>query len=133
MDSKGIPISWLAVESVLEGEQWYREHTRMPECMIKYIARAGSNDTIEITAVKSGASADYTITVPAGNYTVTSLAQKLKEDIETQMDDGETNVTITYDRITNKYKFAISPATRSVTIHGATSSDLTNVILYNKV
>eukprot|EP01051_Picozoa_sp_SAG22_P003367 SAG22_NODE_163_length_16829_cov_9.946204_3_plen_189_part_00 len=40
-------------------------------------ARAGSNDSIKITAVKSGASADYTITVPAGNYTVTSLAQKL--------------------------------------------------------
>eukprot|EP01051_Picozoa_sp_SAG22_P007869 SAG22_NODE_571_length_9011_cov_292.011670_4_plen_332_part_00 len=95
-----------------------------------YNIRAGSNDSLKITAVKSGASADYTITVPAGNYTVTSLAQKLKEDIETQMDDGETNVTITYDRITNKYKFAIGPAsgTRSLTIHGATSSDLTQVI-----
>eukprot|EP01051_Picozoa_sp_SAG22_P006620 SAG22_NODE_438_length_10500_cov_13.037496_8_plen_119_part_00 len=34
MDAKGIPISWLAVESVQEGEQWYREHTRMPECTI---------------------------------------------------------------------------------------------------
>eukprot|EP01051_Picozoa_sp_SAG22_P006739 SAG22_NODE_451_length_10354_cov_5.184983_8_plen_184_part_00 len=93
-----------------------------------YNIRSGSNDTLKITAVKSGASADYTITIPAGNYTVTSLAQKLKEDIETQMNDGETNVTITYDRITNKYKFAISPATRSVTIHGATSSDLTQVL-----
>eukprot|EP01051_Picozoa_sp_SAG22_P006592 SAG22_NODE_436_length_10519_cov_21.912188_12_plen_323_part_00 len=93
-----------------------------------YNVRSGSNDSIKITVVKDGATANYTITVPAGNYTVTSLAQKLKEDIETQMDDGETNVTITYDRITNKFKFAISPATRSVTIHGATSSDLTQVI-----
>eukprot|EP01051_Picozoa_sp_SAG22_P021701 SAG22_NODE_4898_length_1137_cov_2.354528_2_plen_149_part_00 len=39
MDRKGIPISWLAVESLQEGEQWYREHTQMPECMIHYIAR----------------------------------------------------------------------------------------------
>eukprot|EP01043_Picozoa_sp_COSAG02_P105209 COSAG02_NODE_41209_length_397_cov_0.664430_2_plen_105_part_01 len=34
--AKGIPISWLAVESIQEGEQWYREHTRMPECMVHY-------------------------------------------------------------------------------------------------
>ena len=39
MDAKGIPISWLAVDSVQEGEQWYRQHTKMPECMIHYIAR----------------------------------------------------------------------------------------------
>eukprot|EP01051_Picozoa_sp_SAG22_P009742 SAG22_NODE_834_length_6927_cov_7.202402_7_plen_304_part_00 len=93
-----------------------------------YNIRAGSNDTLKITVVKDGATTNYTITVPAGNYTVTSLAQKLKEDIETQMGDDVTNVTITYDRITNKFKFAISPATRSVTIHGATSSDLTTVV-----
>eukprot|EP01051_Picozoa_sp_SAG22_P017987 SAG22_NODE_2909_length_2110_cov_3.407757_2_plen_159_part_00 len=49
-----------------------------------YNIRAGSNDTLAITVVKDGATANYTITVPAGNYTVTSLAQKLKEDIETQ-------------------------------------------------
>eukprot|EP01051_Picozoa_sp_SAG22_P002243 SAG22_NODE_99_length_20560_cov_128.669029_8_plen_77_part_00 len=24
---------------VVPGEQWYREHTKMPECMIHYIAR----------------------------------------------------------------------------------------------
>eukprot|EP01051_Picozoa_sp_SAG22_P008673 SAG22_NODE_677_length_7962_cov_53.676078_6_plen_469_part_00 len=58
-----------------------------------YNIRSASNDTLKITAVKDGATANYTITVPAGNYTVTSLAQKLKEDIETQMNDGETNVT----------------------------------------
>ena len=39
LDAKGIPISWLSVQSVQEGEQWYRMHTKMPECMIHYIAR----------------------------------------------------------------------------------------------
>eukprot|EP01051_Picozoa_sp_SAG22_P019333 SAG22_NODE_3537_length_1655_cov_23.267959_1_plen_65_part_00 len=57
MDAKGIPISWLAVESIQEGEQWYREHTKMPECMIHYIARP------------------------------TTAAQKFKENIEAQMGD----------------------------------------------
>ena len=60
-----------------------------------YNIRAGSNDTIKITVVKDGATTNYTITVPAGNYTVTSLAQKLKENIEAQIGDGATNVTIT--------------------------------------
>eukprot|EP01051_Picozoa_sp_SAG22_P003789 SAG22_NODE_188_length_15821_cov_38.313319_25_plen_145_part_00 len=96
-----------------------------------YNVRSDSNDSIKITVVKDGATANYTITVPAGNYTVTSLAQKLKEDIETQMDDGETNVTITYDRITNKFKFAISPATRSVTIHGEEKTS--NLIILNEL
>eukprot|EP01051_Picozoa_sp_SAG22_P021383 SAG22_NODE_4701_length_1187_cov_6.696691_1_plen_98_part_00 len=64
-----------------------------------YNIRTGSNDTLKITVIKDGATANYTITVPAGNYTVTSLAQKLKEDIEGQIGDGATNVIITYDRM----------------------------------
>eukprot|EP01051_Picozoa_sp_SAG22_P004816 SAG22_NODE_269_length_13236_cov_124.463424_5_plen_139_part_00 len=57
MDAKGIPISWLAVDSIQEGEQWYREHTRMPECMIHYIARYHWGDglkTSEDLPKKSG-------------------------------------------------------------------------------
>eukprot|EP01051_Picozoa_sp_SAG22_P018319 SAG22_NODE_3051_length_1980_cov_3.110993_2_plen_315_part_00 len=65
-----------------------------------------------------------TVAVSTKLYTI----YPLRNDFTTQMNDGETNVTITYDRITNKYNFAIGPATRSVTIHGATSSDLTQVI-----
>ena len=51
-DRKGIPISWLAVESVPEGEQWYREHTRMPECMIHYIARYHWGDGLKTAEEK---------------------------------------------------------------------------------
>eukprot|EP01051_Picozoa_sp_SAG22_P017525 SAG22_NODE_2725_length_2277_cov_6.265840_3_plen_322_part_00 len=106
-------------------------HTQSPKLLFidsRDAIHSNSDGAAAITVVKDGATNNYTITVPAGNYTVTSLAQKLKEDIEAKIGDGATNVTITYDRITNKFKFAISPATRSVTIHGATSSDLTTVV-----
>ena len=46
-DSKGIPLSWLAVSNINEGEQWYREHTRMPESMINYIARYHWSDGLK--------------------------------------------------------------------------------------
>ena len=39
LDELGIPLSWFAIKSRAEGEQWYREHTKMPESMIHYVGR----------------------------------------------------------------------------------------------
>ena len=39
LDEKGIPLSWLAVKTVEEGEEWYSKHTKMPDDMIRYVAR----------------------------------------------------------------------------------------------
>ena len=36
---KGLPLSFLRVNSVEEGEEWYRQHTRHPECLIPLLAR----------------------------------------------------------------------------------------------
>ena len=38
-EKSGIPLSFLQIETVDEGEQWYREHTKYPECMIPLLAR----------------------------------------------------------------------------------------------
>ena len=35
----GLPLSFLRVTTVEEGEQWYREHTKHPECIIPLLAR----------------------------------------------------------------------------------------------
>eukprot|EP01047_Picozoa_sp_COSAG01_P047058 COSAG01_NODE_4462_length_5001_cov_1.631654_5_plen_157_part_00 len=35
----GVPASFLQIKSIDEGEQWYREHTKLPESMIQYVAR----------------------------------------------------------------------------------------------
>ena len=34
-----IPLSFLAVDSVERGMEWYAENTKMPDCMIPYLAR----------------------------------------------------------------------------------------------
>ena len=39
LDEKGIPLSWLGVKTISDGEEWYRTHTKMPESMIHYLAR----------------------------------------------------------------------------------------------
>eukprot|EP01050_Picozoa_sp_SAG11_P039598 SAG11_NODE_16740_length_538_cov_114.118451_1_plen_133_part_10 len=35
----GVPVSFLQIKSIDEGEQWYRENTKLPESMIHYVAR----------------------------------------------------------------------------------------------
>ena len=37
-EDSGLPLSFLQVKTVMEGEQWYRDNTKMPECMIPYLA-----------------------------------------------------------------------------------------------
>ena len=39
LDELGIPLSWFAIKNRAAGEQWYREHTKMPESMIQYVGR----------------------------------------------------------------------------------------------
>ena len=38
LEEKGVPLSFLSVRNEAEGEEWYRTHTSMPECMIPYLA-----------------------------------------------------------------------------------------------
>ena len=38
-EDKGIPLSFLNVSSVEEGEIWYREHTKFPDCMVAILSR----------------------------------------------------------------------------------------------
>ena len=34
-----LPLSFLSITSRDEGEAWYRENTKVPECMVPYLAR----------------------------------------------------------------------------------------------
>ena len=38
-EEKGLPLSFLNVNTIEEGERWYAEHTRYPECLLPYLAR----------------------------------------------------------------------------------------------
>lgn len=38
-EKKGLPLSFLNVRTVDEGEQWYRENTRYPNCLLPMLAR----------------------------------------------------------------------------------------------
>ena len=38
LEEKGVPLSFLSVRNEAEGEEWYRTHTDMPDCMIPYLA-----------------------------------------------------------------------------------------------
>eukprot|EP01048_Picozoa_sp_COSAG05_P021674 COSAG05_NODE_4067_length_1689_cov_0.811950_1_plen_157_part_00 len=35
----GVPVSFLQIKTIEEGEEWYRNHTKLPESMIHYVAR----------------------------------------------------------------------------------------------
>ena len=38
LEDKGVPLSFLDVKSVEEGMEWYSTHTKMPDCMIPFLA-----------------------------------------------------------------------------------------------
>ena len=38
LEDKGVPFSFLSIRNEAEGEEWYRTHTNMPDCMIPYLA-----------------------------------------------------------------------------------------------
>ena len=38
LEEKGVPLSFLSIRNEAEGEEWYRTHTSMPDCMIPYLA-----------------------------------------------------------------------------------------------
>ena len=54
-DHKGTPMSWHGVKTVAAGEEWYRSHTEMPECIIHYLARYHWGDGLVQPPVKHAA------------------------------------------------------------------------------
>ena len=52
LEDKGLPISFMSVNTVEEGEEWYRNHTRYPECFIPIMARYQWGDLKESGAIK---------------------------------------------------------------------------------
>jgi hypothetical protein len=38
LEDIGVPISFLDVRTVAEGMEWYSNHTKMPDCMIPFLA-----------------------------------------------------------------------------------------------
>jgi len=52
LENKGLPISFMSVNTVEEGEEWYRTHTRYPECFIPIMARYQWGDLKESGAIK---------------------------------------------------------------------------------
>ena len=52
LENKGLPISFMSVNTVEEREEWYRSHTRYPECFIPIMARYQWGDLKESGAIK---------------------------------------------------------------------------------
>ena len=52
LEHKGLPISFMSVNTVEEGEDWYREHTRYPECFVPIMARYQWGDLKTSGAIK---------------------------------------------------------------------------------
>jgi hypothetical protein len=38
LEDIGVPLSYLDVRTVAEGMEWYSRHTKMPDCMIPFLA-----------------------------------------------------------------------------------------------
>ena len=91
-----------------------------------YNCRAGINDKIDIlygaaNATTKSAMVDFVLTLPAGNYTAISLANRIKSLLEDYMNDAHatgpnhdgatitmsSTITIVYDRDTQKFQFSI--------------------------
>ena len=52
LEHKGLPISFMSVNTVEEGEEWYRTHTKYPDCFIPIMARYQWGDLKESGAIK---------------------------------------------------------------------------------
>jgi len=80
-----------------------------------YNIRTDINDTLSYTI--DGSPTTNNIVIPKGNYTTSSLKNKLKEDLDLILTGG---VTISYDRITQKFTYScITPtdAARQLTFN----------------
>jgi hypothetical protein len=52
LEGKGLPLSFMSVQTVEEGEQWYREHTRYPDAFVPILARYQWGDLKQSGAIK---------------------------------------------------------------------------------
>jgi hypothetical protein len=85
-----------------------------------YNIRLGVNDALRFTvfAPVAGGSQQRTFTIDAGNYTATSLRTAVQEKMTAECTSAgiATAVVVTYDRTSQKFKFATDTADRQITL-----------------